>query len=86
MKISKIEDNKLEQICNIIGDTADGLTGSEISHVLYQAGIKDTDPNMTKRYRIFNALKAKQNVDGCANHIINFIQIVKNMQNILRKS
>jgi uncharacterized protein (TIGR02391 family) len=31
---------------------------------------------MTKRHRLFLALKARQQADGCANHVLNFVEAV----------
>ena len=48
----------LELLSNILGDTTDGLTGTEIHRFLLQAGISDiseNDPFLAKRKRLFNA-------------------------------
>ena len=37
----------LERISKIIGDTNDGLSGSEIAYFLKQCNIKDVAPNIT---------------------------------------
>lgn len=39
---------QLERIAKIIGDTNEGLTGSQIGHALAQYGLKDVDPTNTK--------------------------------------
>jgi uncharacterized protein (TIGR02391 family) len=46
-----------------LGDTADGLTGSEIGHLLATCKMSDPTPDMTKRHRLYNAFVASQN--GC---------------------
>lgn len=74
--ISKFDDNSLRGICEIIGDTASGLTGREIGRLSSSAGITDIYPSITKRDRLFAALQEKQRQDGCANNIISFVQIV----------
>lgn len=38
----------LERISKILGDTSNGLTGSEISYFLQQCNIKDVTPEITK--------------------------------------
>ena len=38
----------LERISKIIGDTSDGLTGSEIAYFLKQCNIRDIAPDITK--------------------------------------
>ena len=68
--------NVLEMISNILGDTSQGLTGSEIHHFLLQANIEDIDPTQTKRYRLYNALANEQNRHKCSNQILNFISFV----------
>ena len=42
----------IECIANVLGDTSEGLTGSEIHKCLIQSGIEDVDPTNTKRYRL----------------------------------
>jgi uncharacterized protein (TIGR02391 family) len=72
--IPKLEETRLQAICGVIGDTAEGLTGSEIGQLLARCGIDDPMPDMTKRHRLFEALRAKQNRDECANNVVAFIQ------------
>ena len=64
----------LEALANVLGDTNDGLTGSEIHHLLLEAKIDDVDPAITKRHRLFNAFAAFQNKYHCANNIIDFVK------------
>ena len=66
----------LEALANVLGDTSDGLTGSEIHHFLLVAKIDDVDPAITKRHRLFNAFATFQNKYRCANNIINFVKEV----------
>ena len=72
--IPYINNNQLEAICKVLADTANGLTGSQIGHLLEQLGIHDPDPSMTKWKRLFNALAAKQNGDRHGASVCNFIQ------------
>lgn len=74
--IPKLEETHLEAICGIVGDTSQGLTGSEIGRLLVRCSIDDPLPTMTKRHRLFEALRAKQDRDGCANNVLAFIQTV----------
>lgn len=76
MKIPSFSEANLEQVCNILGDTSTGLSGSEIGRYLQGCGISDPNPEMTKRIRLFNALVARQRDDGCANNVCAFIQRV----------
>lgn len=64
---SIINNNQLEAICQVLADTGDGLTGTEIGRILSQLGFDDTDPTITKRHRLFNALAAR--VTGVKNDL-----------------
>lgn len=52
---------QLRAIADALGDTAEGLSGSEIAHLLETARIADTDPAITKRHRVYNAFANHQN-------------------------
>ncbi len=71
--IPSFKDNVLEQICNILGDTVVGLTGSQIGDLLRRLGIDDPAPSMTKRKRLFIALKKRQEQDRCGDYVVAFI-------------
>ena len=73
-KMSKIDENRLQAICDVIGDTSAGLTGSEIGQLLRRCSIPDSEPGITKRKRLFAALRAKQDRDDCANNVLAFVQ------------
>ena len=72
----KLKDASLQKLCDVIGDTATGLTGREIGRYLSECNIADPHPSITKRDRLFEALRAKQNEDGCANGVLAFIRHV----------
>jgi uncharacterized protein (TIGR02391 family) len=78
MKIPSFNEANLEQVCNVLGDTSTGLTGSEIGRYLRECGIDDPSPGMTKRIRLYEALVARQCLDACANNVCAFIQRVMN--------
>ena len=63
----------LEGISRILGDTNDGLTGTEIQYLLMQCKIVDIEPALTKWRRIFSAFANFQNTNQCSNAILNFI-------------
>lgn len=63
----------LEGIAKILGDTNEGLTGSEIQHLLAQSKIIDISPTLTKWKRLFDAFATYQNENQCSNKILNFI-------------
>lgn len=63
----------LQAICDILGDTNSGLTGSEIGHLLNRCGIEDPWEGTTKRKRLYEALRQKQQLDRCGNSVAAFI-------------
>ena len=63
----------LTAIAKSLGDTSDGLTGSEIAALLVASKIRDTDPGATKWRRLYNALAAFQNERQFGNHVVVFI-------------
>lgn len=71
--IDSIDDEKLRAICDILADTSDGLTGSEIGKLLADSGIDDPAQGVTKRDRLFVALQGCQRRDHCANNVLAFI-------------
>ena len=71
---------EIESISRSLGDTDDGLTGTEIGFLLVQARIEDVDPNNTKWKRLYNALVANQNEKQNRTHILEFIRQVFNPQ------
>jgi uncharacterized protein (TIGR02391 family) len=84
--IPQIEVTNLQAICDIIGDTSEGLTGSEIGRLLAQCNINDPEPSITKRRRLFAALSGKQEKDRCANNVLNFIETVINPVRFVRNT
>jgi len=64
----------LERICDVLADTSSGLTGSEIGKHLTQLGISDPAPAITKRSRLLEALRLRQEQDRCGNLVAAFIQ------------
>ncbi len=76
--IPALDETHLEAICEVLAATDNGLTGSEIGRYLRQCGIPDPMPSYTKRHRLYEALRAKQREDRCANHIFAFVKVVVN--------
>lgn len=72
-KIEKLDFGVIEAISKILGDTSTGFTGAEIGKALYESKIKDIDPINTKWKRLNSAIANKQEEDGCANNVLNFI-------------
>lgn len=73
-KIPPFPQAVLENICRVIADTNDGLTGTQIGTYLVQEHIDDIDPSNTKWKRLYHAFAAFQNKHQCANNILNFIK------------
>lgn len=73
-----LDETHLEALCEVLGETSGGLTGSEIGRYLQQCGIPDPSPSLTKRYRLLEALREKQRQDRCANNVFAFIKKVMN--------
>ena len=78
------EQAEIEAISKALGDTSNGLNGSEIGFLLAQAKIKDIDPNNTKWKRLYNAFVESQNKGGNRTHILEFIRQTFNPQKYLQ--
>jgi uncharacterized protein (TIGR02391 family) len=63
----------LTAIAKALGDTEDGLTGSQIGYLLSASNVPDVDPTATKWKRLFNAFVEFQNQRQFGNHVIVFI-------------
>ena len=68
----------MERIARVIGDTNEGLTGSEIGRYLLQSGLKDVSPNLTKWRRLYDAFAYNQNTYQYSDNILRFICNVVN--------
>lgn len=65
---------ELESICGVLGDTNNGLTGSEIGSILSRLSIPDPMPGITKRHRLFEAFTTHQAQTHSGNTVAAFIQ------------
>lgn len=74
--IRNIDLGSLETICKILGDTNNGISGTEISKYLAETNIKDPQLNSTKWKRLYDALSLKQSEDRCSNNVLAFIKYV----------
>jgi hypothetical protein len=54
--------SQLRAIADALADTNEGLSGSEIGHMLATCHTDDPTPTLTKRHRLYNAFAAKQNL------------------------
>jgi uncharacterized protein (TIGR02391 family) len=68
-----IDGNVLEGISKVLGDTSNGLTGTEIGKFLQEVNIPDIDSINTKWKRLFNAFVTFQNRQQLSNNILTFI-------------
>ena len=64
---------QLQAVCQVLADTNEGLTGSEIGHILRQVRVPDVDPTNTKWKRLFNALAKSQNRTQSGDRVLAFI-------------
>ena len=63
----------IQGVADVLGETDEGLTGSQIDQALEQARIPNVSPGITKRHCIFNALAAHQNKHGNGKSLVAFI-------------
>lgn len=66
--------SQLQAIGDALGDTSEGLTGSEIAHLLASAKMLDPSPDMTKRHRLYNAFVHSQSTRQDRLGILAFIR------------
>jgi uncharacterized protein (TIGR02391 family) len=73
VEIEAFDAGQLEGICKVLGNTEEGLSGSEISQLLRVSQIDDPQPSLTKWKRLFEALYTCQIRETCGNSIVRFI-------------
>jgi uncharacterized protein (TIGR02391 family) len=76
---------QLTAIADALGHTEEGLVGGEIGHLLAICKIKDTDPGLTKRLRVFNALAHDQNTRGNRTGALAFIRHAMKPERFMRE-
>ena len=64
----------LEAIAKALGDTSEGLTGTEIGHILASLKMADPNPDITKWQRLYNALVVRQNYSKNRRATLEFIR------------
>lgn len=77
---------QLEAIANALADTADGLTGTQIGHLLSVCRLPDPTPALAKRHRLFNAFAEAQNAARDGDPILRFIREAVNPARFLGNS
>lgn len=66
--------SELEAIASALGDTSEGLTGSEIGHLLASLKMVDPSPTETKWVRLHNAFVERQNKAQNRRAILEFVR------------
>jgi uncharacterized protein (TIGR02391 family) len=66
--------SQIEAIAAALADTGEGLTGSEIGHLLATCRMSDPTPALTKRHRLHNAFVESQNSRQDRRAILAFIR------------
>ncbi|TIN02390.1 MAG: TIGR02391 family protein [Mesorhizobium sp.] len=66
--------SQIQSIADALADTDEGLSHSEISHVLASCRLADTTPGITKRHRLYNAFAEWQNTKQSRAGILAFIR------------
>ncbi len=62
--VPSFDEVTLQALCDILGATETGLTGSEIGQYLFECRFLDPEPTITKRHRLFAALSLQQKTDA----------------------
>ena len=69
-----IHPKPLRAIADALADTKQGLSGSEIGHLMATCHTDDPTPTLTKRHHLYNAIVAKQNLAQNRRAILEFIR------------
>jgi uncharacterized protein (TIGR02391 family) len=77
---------QLQAIADALGDTSEGLTGSEIAHLLATCRMVDADPQLTKRHRLYNAFVRCQNEKQDRVPIVAFIRYAMKPEQYAREA
>src|SRR5581483_100729 len=72
--VPQFSQSQVTAIAAALGDTSEGLTGTEIAHFLQLAKMADPTPDLTKRHRLHNAFATNQNQRGDRRAILSFIR------------
>lgn len=68
-----INGSVLEGLSKVLGDTTNGLTGTEIGKFLQEVDVIDVNPTATKWERLYDAFATYQNQTKISNNILRFI-------------
>jgi uncharacterized protein (TIGR02391 family) len=75
---------QIRGIADALGDTDNGLTGTEIADLLAACEITDTDPAITKRHRLYDAFAHEQNQRQDRTRVLGFIRKAMKPERFLR--
>lgn len=73
MSLRRFTDNEILGVAKVLGDTASGLSGSEIARLLGSLGFSDPGP-ITKRERLLAAMQDAQMRDGSGRPVARLIE------------
>jgi uncharacterized protein (TIGR02391 family) len=76
--------SELEGIAQALGDTEEGLTGSEIGQLILTARMNDPTPGITKWKRLYNAFVETQNTQQHRRNVLAFIRFAMKPERFLR--
>lgn len=74
----QLQQQTIEGIAKVIGDTNDGLTGSQIGQHIKECNIPDRYDGITKWKRLYNALLESHNAYYDGNQILGFVKHIIN--------
>ncbi|MBV5266052.1 TIGR02391 family protein [Pinisolibacter aquiterrae] len=77
---------QIQAIADALGDTDEGLAGSEIGDLLASIRVNDPSATLAKRHRLFNAFVERQNNDQNRTEILAFIRKAMKPERFLRDS
>lgn len=77
--------SQLQAIADALGDTTNGLTGSEIAHLLRTCRMADPSPDITKRHRLYNAFVQTQNASQNRVPILAFVRHAMKPERYIRE-
>lgn len=79
-------ESQLEAIASALGETNEGLTGTEIGQLLASCTMTDPTPDLTKRIRLYNAFAASQNKRRDRGAILAFMRKSMKPERYIRSS
>jgi hypothetical protein len=73
-EVEAFSEELLQRICDVLAHPTTGLTGSEIGTYLLRLHIADPGPGVTRRTRLFEALRGRQAKDRSGDCVVQFLQ------------